>query len=102
MSAAASDPGAENVAVREPVAPGSASASSASEPAIDVPPAWLTRVVICAGAVHAPADDDSAPWANTSSSFAFVVDNDGAVTDCPLVVVPLELASMGVVGFTPR
>ncbi len=53
------------------------------------------------GAVHVPAEEDWAPSASTNSSPAFVVVTDGAVTG-PLTVVPLELTSIGVTGFTRR
>src|SRR2546421_8860353 len=101
MSAPAREPVVEKVAVREPVAPAGANASSASALAIVGPPAWLTRVVIVAGAVHVPALDDSAPTAMSSSSFAFVVVTEGATTDWPLTVVPFDDTSIGFVGFTP-
>jgi hypothetical protein len=59
-------------------------------------------VVICVGAVHEPALDDSAPSRITSSSLAFVVVSEGVLTDAPEPVVPVELTSIGVAGFTPR
>src|SRR5438094_598204 len=102
MSAPAREPVVENVAVRDPVAPAAPNAWSATAPAIVGPPAWLTRVVIVAGAVQVPALDDTAPSAITSWSFALVVVTEGATTDVPLTVVPLEDTSIGFVGLTPR
>src|SRR5712691_1151197 len=102
MSAAASAPAVENVAVRVPVEPAATPSWSATAPAIVAPPAWLTRAVISGGVVHVPAAEDSAPAASTSSSAGFVVVSDGATTVVPLGVVALELTSIGFTGSTPR
>jgi hypothetical protein len=100
--AATSEPVVEKVAVREPVEPLLVSAWSATALAIVGPPAWLRCVVICDGAVQVPAAEELAASATTNSSVPLVAVTDGATTEVPEAVVPFELASIGVTGFTPR
>jgi len=93
----------ENVAIRDPVAPGLAIVWSERSAEVRL---WLENDVTSAmpeGGVQAPATAlPEAPASSTSRSLATVVGTEGTVT-CVEAVAPAEAwASIGAVGSTPR